>query len=215
MTLPVRAMLDNLYDMFYEKYPDSHRSWDCMLAFIAGFHDGRLMAQFEDELEWVVQEPSILEKVRAMYDPCLMRGNSLDALGEMYFECQLDKAQQRAKSYARTPWKIVKVMSEAIVPETQERIKIMDPCAGTGRLLLALASRAPNGVYFGVEDDLRISRIALTNLLIDNVHAYVLNANYLAHATDLQSDAGKHNWRYSNKWYSQMHNLLPPHPLQN
>lgn len=210
-----RGMLEKLYETFSQKYPESLKAWDNMLAFIASFHCGKIMAQFENELEWVAKEPDMLEQVRATYDPRLMKGSNSDALGDMYFESQLDNVQRRAKSYAKTPWDMVNVMSAAIVSATQTRLKIVDPCAGTGRLLLALATRAPNGVYFGIEDDLRISRIALTNLMIHDVHGYILNANYLMHATDLQTEAGRHNWRYSNKWYSQMHNLLPAHPLQN
>lgn len=215
MTSPVRAMLENLYEAFYEKFQDSTLAWDKMLAFVACYHYSPLIHQLTDELEWVAEDSELIEKVKQAFDPKVLHYDKSDTLGEMYVDNFVSRSQAGKQGIALTPPATAGLMAAMTVPETDNRVFVLDPSVGTGRLLLAAWERAPNGLFFGVDSDLRMLRIAYTNLKIHNIHSHVLHANFLVHATDLETEAGRHNWKYSNQWYSQMDKLLPIDALRN
>lgn len=208
-------MLESLYDAFYEQFKDSTLAWDRMLAFLAAFHHSPLLNGLKDELDWTADGSGLVEKVRDTFDPNLLYYNHSDILGEMYVENFLSESEAKRQGIALTPPSLACLMASVTVPETDQKIRVLDPSVGTGRLLLAAWERAPNGLFFGVDSDLRMLRIAYTNLKIHNIHGYVLHANFLVHATDLETEAGRHNWKYSNQWYSQLDKLLPIDALQN
>ena len=66
-----------------------------------------------------------------------------------------------------------------------------------------------DGLFFGVDSDLRLLRIAATNFYVHNIQGYLLHADGLIHETDISSEDGKYNWQFANSWYSNMDKLRP------
>jgi type I restriction-modification system DNA methylase subunit len=90
------------------------------------------------------------------------------------------------------------------------RINVLDPCVGTGRLLMSAYKVNPNSNLFGVDIDLDALRIAHVNFLVHDVkNFYLLHADSLRHEIDFSKPEGNHNWQFANRWNSCMSKLKP------
>ena len=82
-------------------------------------------------------------------------------------------------------------------------INVLDPCVGTGRMLIAASNYAPKGsTFYGIDIDNRAIRTAFTNACIQKISMRLLCADSLRHATDGRTKAGRDNWQYCNHWQS-------------
>lgn len=203
-------MLENLYDTFSEKYPDSQQAWNGMLIYIASVSAELLLAQIKDEIGWLVGDSDLVQRATRIYDPVLMQEDTADSLGSFYRELSSDFSSGRPK----TPILADETEHgiEAVLYGSASKVMLLDLHAGTGRLLLLAHKLIPNGILLGVEPELGAYRVGLTNFAIHGVHGYVLHADPQIHATDLDSEEGRHNWEYANRWHSQIDNLLPITP---
>ena len=192
MDRKVRTMLENLYHIFTDKYRDPLESWDKFLEFIALDNNPLLFSELNYNLQWFHDNKSFFDSIMSIYDSDLLRSDYYDHLGDMYHEIFPQN----------TP--IVNSLIKTSVPKT-----VLDSAAKTGRQLMALYKSSPHTLLFGVEDDLRLYRIAYTNFLIHDIPGYLLHADSSKHEINYSTKEGKHNWKYYNKWNSCMNKLLP------
>jgi SAM-dependent methyltransferase len=62
---------------------------------------------------------------------------------------------------------------------TGERLRILDPCCGSGRLLLAVAEIDRTAELVGQDIDLRCARMTAINLALRNLYGYVIHGDSL------------------------------------
>ncbi len=206
MTNIVKTMLNSLYDAFHDKYPDNIKAWDKYLEFIVTYHSPYILMQLNHKFEWLLEDSELIDKIFDIYQPQLLKQDRYDYLGEIYKEKCVPE-QYRDKFLI--PYEVAQADSVMTVGKTDEEINILEPMARTGRRILSGFELATNATYFGVESDLRLARIALTNISIHNIKGYILNAIYNFHEIDIHKKMGLHNWKHSNKWYSQTDKLKP------
>ena len=104
---------------------------------------------------------------------------------------------------------VAKMTASMTIGETDKPVNVLDPVVGTGRLLMAAHKQAPNANLFGVDLDQRMVRIAFTNFAIHDISGYLLNADSLQHETDISTENGLYNWRFANRWNSNLDDLKP------
>lgn len=197
MQSKVRKMLDNMYALFITKFKDRFKAWDYFLEFIAADHYGSLIYQFNHKLEWLFEDQKLTKSLLNIYDSKLLKSDYYDHLGELYFDKVIVDKNQSLMSHDTAD-----KLAMLNIGNNDAPLKILDPCVGTGRYLMATARLAPNALVFGVDSNLRLLRIAYTNFLIHNIKGYVLHANKKIHDIELNTKNGIHNWQFANKWNS-------------
>jgi type I restriction-modification system DNA methylase subunit len=205
-------MLNYLYDIFYQKFKEPVKSWDYFIEFLMGDHNPAFIPQFTHRFEWLINESKLIQAINDTYNPKLLKQHYYDHLGEMYLENVVSKNEAYKKSQFLTPESVAETMAQISIKNKNEYLSIIDPAAGTGRLLMAAYKYAPNSLLFGVDVDIRCVRIGLTNFAIHNIPGYFLNADSLKHEIDISNKVGLHNWQFSNKWHSCMDQLKPSLP---
>ncbi|MDI6892924.1 MAG: N-6 DNA methylase, partial [Actinomycetota bacterium] len=74
---------------------------------------------------------------------------------------------------------------------------VLDPCVGSGRLLIsAFKKLGYMGLYYGCEIDPMVYQMCLLNIYYFQIPAHVLRADALMH--DLRPNSP--NWKYANLW---------------
>lgn len=77
-----------------------------------------------------------------------------------------------------TPETITQLMAEMTLaqaePESGESKRVLDPCCGSGRMLLSVAERNPHWEFVGQDIDLRCVRMTAINLALWNRYGYVI-----------------------------------------
>lgn len=209
MNQSVRTMLENLYGLFKAKFNDTEKSWDNFIDFLAVENKPSLLPQIEHKFEWLYSDLNLCESILKIYDAKSLKCDYYDYLGDMYLEKILKNADIKTSGVFRSPGNIDKVLGQACIPKTNKEINILDPAASTGRVLLAAYKIAPNASCFGVEKDLRLLRIAMTNFAIHELEGYFLHADSLKHEIDISKENGQYNWQFVNSWNSQLHKLKP------
>ena len=207
MTNVVRTMLENMYDLFQREYLDAYQAWDNMVAFIAGDYSLDYIWQNKDSLKSLLEKKTLMDKVMNVYDHTILKNDYYDHLGDLYLEKIVSSNTAKQRGQFVTPHAVGSMMSRMIIPKTEKKITILDPAVGSGRLLMEAYKQAPNSIPFGVDLDLRMVRIAMTNFVIHGIKGYLLHANSLEHELDLSKQDGIHNWRYANKWESHIGEL--------
>jgi type I restriction-modification system DNA methylase subunit len=202
-------MLESMYDAFREHSKDSLTAWDRLIEFIAADHRPRLFYQLNHRFEWLFEDSRLVEKLEQTYKPILMQSDYYDHLGEMYRDSVIAQQKGDSTGFILMPEAAAKTMAEEVIAEDEQPLYIVDPVAGTGRMLMAIHRRVPKAHLFGVESDLRTLRIAYTNLAIHGIRALLLHADRLSHEIDLACDEGRFNWKYCNSWYSCKEKLKP------
>ena len=79
---------------------------------------------------------------------------------------------------------------------------VLDPCVGTGRMIMSGAKVSPQSYYYGVDIDWRSLHVALVNFAQHDIHGFVLHADSLMHDTDIAKPNGRFNWKFANQWKS-------------
>lgn len=215
MNQDVRKMLDGMYDLITVKFRDPVKAWDHFIDFLATDNCGSLLFQMDHKFEWLFEDSRLVDRLMKTYDPEKLRSDYYDHLGEMYLDKVVGPSQVQRQGLFLTPMNVAESMAAMTIGETKDKVNVLDPCVGTGRLLMAAHKQAPNASLFGVDVDLRALRIAFTNFAIHGISGYLLHADSLYHETDISTEEGKYNWQFSNKWYSHMEDLKPMVPRSN
>ena len=195
-------MLEDVHSVFNDEFRDSVKAWDSFLEFLAVDHCPPLLQQLDHKFEWFFENESFSKDVIARYNPSILPTEFYDHLGEMYIEKLVTKKDADRRGLFLTPMEVANLMATMTISRTENEVTVLDPCVGTGRFLMAGYKRAPNGMFFGVDIDLRALRVAYTNLAIHGIRGYLLHADSLMHETDIGTVSGRENWQYANKWYS-------------
>jgi len=202
MNQKVRTMLEKMYNVFIDKFHDPIKSWDRLVEFLAVDNCGGFIYQLNHKFEWLFQDSKLADTVMELYDPELLRSDYYDHLGDMYLEKIVSNKEAQRKGLFLTPVNLAELLAQTTFQKSNIPLKIFDPAVGTGRLLMAAYKNEPNSMLFGVDIDLRLLRIAMTNFAIHDIPGYLLHANSLVHEIDIATEAGRNNWQYANKWYS-------------
>lgn len=200
-------MLEGVHKLLYQKFQDPIQVWDSFIEFIAVDHSPPVLQQLNHKFEWFFEDEKFAHGMIEKYNPSLLQIDFYDHLGEMYLEKIVTKKDAERRGLFVTPMEVATLMAAMTIPQTEKQVNVLDPCVGTGRLLMAGYKMAPNGLFFGVDIDLRALRIAYTNFAIHGIKGYLLHADSLLHETDISTEEGRQNWEYSNKWYSCMDKL--------
>lgn len=209
MKQDVRKMLERMYDLLTEKFHDSYKAWDHFIEFLAVDNCGSLIYQLDHKFEWLFEDGRLADSLMRIYEPDMLRSDYYDHLGEMYLEKLVGTRQAQERGQFLTPMNVAESMAAMTIGQTDKPVRVLDPCVGTGRLLMAAHKTAPNALFFGVDVDLRALRIAFTNFAIHGISGYLLHADSLRYETDISTEEGRYNWQYANRWYSSMDKLKP------
>ncbi len=209
MDQDVRKMLERIYDLLTAKFHDRYKAWDHFIDFLATDNCGSLIHQLDHKFEWLFEDGRLADRLMKTYDPEKLRSDHYDHLGDMYLEKVVSSSQVEQQGQYLTPVPVAESMAAMTIGNTQDKVNILDPCVGTGRMLMAAHKYAPNARLFGVDNDLRMVRIEFTNFAIHDISAYLLHADSLGHETDISTDDGLHNWQFANRWYYCMDKLKP------
>ncbi|MFX1478238.1 MAG: hypothetical protein ACFFCI_08900 [Promethearchaeota archaeon] len=208
MNLKVRTMLEQLFTAFTKKYNDPIKSWNRFLEFIAIDNFFPILAELDYNLAWFCENKEFLESVMDIYNSQCLKSDYYDHLGELYWDKILSKKyiSQTSNSYLISPSYTKRIMEDN---NKNRKRTILVKAVGSGRTIMEYHKYYSNSIFFGIEPDLRLYRIALTNCLIHNIPAYLLHANLQKYEVDISTKEGNYNWRFYNKWRSQMNNMLP------
>ena len=205
----VRNMLEEIHIAFKRKFRDRETSWDNFIDFLAAENCAQLGQQLRHKFEWLFREKDLVRVILEAYDASLLRSDYHDHLGDMYLDNFRDKAYGQIASILLINKNIEDFQIASLYEKQGKSLSVLDPEAKTGRFLMHIHRTSPESHLFGIESDIRLLRIALTNMAIHDIPAYLLNANITKHATDSASSAGKYNWQFANKWYSCKDKLKP------
>ncbi|MBN4056942.1 SAM-dependent DNA methyltransferase [bacterium AH-315-J21] len=210
----VRTMLEDMLSVFTDKFPEGFLSWDRFIEFIATEARGSLFYKVDHKFEWLHTDRKFSERVLRLYDSELLASDYYDHLGDLYMEYCHKNLRSDFNTPRIAPYSVVEGIAKTFIKETDAVKSVFVPYASTGRLMMVAQQIAPNALLFGSESDLRLYRIAYTNLCIHNIHAALINADHEVYELDISTEAGRKNWKYANSWYDQRKNLLPkPAPL--
>ena len=195
-----RAMLENLYELFNKKTQDQKKAWNYLLEFLLIDSDVTHIFEIDHKFEWLFCDLGLVKKTREIYDDKLLRADYHDHLGEMYLDHFVPKSKVlNTKNYMRHQ-SAIDVLTETILPDSIMPFRFLDIEAGTARLIMAAYKKAPKAYFFGVERNLDLYRIALTNLAIHDIPAVILNVDLGKYETDISLPNGKYNWQFANNW---------------
>lgn len=207
MNPKVRTMLEKMYDLIDEEFRDSRKAWDHLVEFLAISNAMWLYSDLQSRLGWLFENTSLTDSLMQLYDSKLLSSDYDDHLGEMYLEKMLSPGEAKKRGQFLTPKEVGDLMARMTITETDKPVNILDPAVGSGRLLMSAHKVAPRGRLFGVDNDLQMVRVALTNLAIHRIPGYILHANSLEHEIDIGTQQGRENWQYANRWDSCMDKL--------
>jgi len=209
MNQEVRTMLEKTYETFKSRFGHQTESWDKFIEFIATDNCPYIMRVMNHNFEWLFQDKLLTDELLKVYDGRLLRSDFYDHLGEMYKEKVLSKNKPNKNDLFLESKSLADRMTK--LPENMKNrpINILDQAVGTGRLLMAAYNKSKDSLLFGVDSDIRLIRISLTNFAIFDIPGYLLHANRNKHEIDIAKEDGRYNWTYANRWYSQMDKLKP------
>ena len=195
-----RAMLEDMYDLFSKKVQDKKKAWNYLLEFLLIDSDVTHIFEIDHKFEWLFSDLDLVKRTREIYDNKLLRTNYYDHLGDMYLDHFVPKSKVlKTRTYVRHQ-SAIDVLADTVIPESNKPFRFLDIEAGTGRLIMAAYKQAPRAYFFGVERNLDLYRIALTNLAIHDIPAHILNADSGKHEIDVSLPNGKYNWQFANTW---------------
>ena len=207
-------MLENMYDVFNQKIQDKRNAWDYLVEFLAVDNRGSVIFEIGHKFEWLFDDKSLVSKVLQIYDGNSLKSDYYDHLGDMYLHHIVPKSEEldRARYIRHHP---AITLADMIEPVAAEITKFFDPVAGTGRLLMEAHKKVPSARCFGVEKDLDLYRIAVTNFAIFNIPGYLLNADPLSNQNNDVDSLGRYNWKYANHWNPTINQFNPASKVAN
>ena len=215
-----KKMYRNLYDILYTHFHDSLRAYDALLEFIIVDFSPRFIFQIEDKLKWLFFDPELAKGILEIYNPKILKASKRDHLGQLYMEIQ-SKSSASAKGQFLTPFHVSQMIAQMLMGDEKAECNVLEPCCGTGSMVIAAHSVNPNATYFAVDIDLRATRTCLVNFAIQNIRGYVLCADSLRDVTDISIPEGRENWKSSNSWnypkklikYADCQSVKEPSPM--
>lgn len=186
-------MLEKMYGLFTGKFINPLKAWDKLIEFLIVDNQGRYFFQIDHKFEWLWEDQKMVNQLMTIYDSELLRSDCNDHIGMFYYQ------QVLCKTYPDNPF-VGKILHQKGITYSS---------TGTGNELMQAAKKNPDIKYYGVEPDVKLYRIALTNCMIYDIKAKLLNANPGKHDIDLKSSEGKSNWQYANQWNVDQ-NILKP-----
>lgn len=194
MNSEVSSMLERMYDLFSRKYKDEITAWDHFIEFIAVDNQGSLFFELTHKFEWLFEDQEFCKSVLDIYDSKLLRSDYYDHLGELYFNRVLKQSDKLISN------KKAQSIVLNYLDKTDKKIKLLIPNCQTGRLIISAKEIAENSMIYAIEPDIRLYRIALTNMIIHNIKGYILcNNNYNTNVDNLIKES-EDNWKYANSW---------------
>ena len=209
----VRTMLETLYEILKGRFPDSMTAWDHLMEFLILDHRPLCFIDLNNSIEWLFKDSTLTDELMKVYNSELLRTDYHDHLGEMYKKL-ISSQQVRELGQYLPSMRDAQNVAEKIIGQTDEKRTVLDPETKTGRRLMAAHKLAPNAILFGVDNDLRLLRIALINCAIHDIPSFLLHADTNKHNINIATDDGKYNWQYANKWHSCMDKLKNNESLQ-
>ncbi len=194
MNKDVSSMLEKIYDLFLKKFKNKLTSWDHFIEFIAIDNQGSLFFEIPHKFEWLFEDQDFCKAVLDIYDSKLLRSDYYDHLGELYFK-RVIKQDDKLISHEKAKSIILNYLDK-----TDKQVKILIPNAQTGRVIMTAKEIADKATVYAIEPDIRLYRIALTNMIIHNIKGYILCTNKpRSDVADIINDS-KNKWKYANAW---------------
>lgn len=194
MNKDVSSMLENIYDLFLKKFKAELTTWDHFIEFIAVDNQGSLFFEIPHKFEWLFEDQDLCKTVLDIYDSKLLRSDYYDHLGELYFK-KVIKQNDKLISTKQADTIILNY-----IDKTDKQIKILIPNCQTGRVIMAVKDIANKAMIYAIEPDIRLYRIALTNMIIHNIKGYILCTNKPRSNVDDIINNSKNKWKYANSW---------------
>ena len=204
-----RKAYDALFEILYKDCNETHAAYDCLLEYLVSDSFAPIILDFDDQLDWLFHNDDLLKELDQAYRPELIKAGSYDYLGDLYLENVISKKDAAKRGLTLTPQSLVDLMCAMTIGSTNQKVNILDPCVGTGRMLLTAKKYAPNARLFGVDNNITMIRTAFTNAAIQKACVYLLHADSLYHETDPSTEEGRYNWAHANRWQPQIQNLRP------
>ncbi|MEZ5359837.1 MAG: N-6 DNA methylase [Candidatus Zixiibacteriota bacterium] len=209
MDQSVKTMLETVYGLFKAKFQDQMASWDRFLEFIAIDNIPSLLTRLGHKLDWLCNDIEFCKSILKAYDSKALKGDYNDHLGEMYFELIQSHPELSTTGEFYSSKDIEHLIHKLNITKTEKKITVFDPAVGSGKVLMEAHKIAPKAIFFGVESDLRLLRIAMTNFAIHEIEGYFLHADRTEHELDISTLGGQYNWQFANSLDSHIHKLKP------
>lgn len=194
MNKDVSSMLERMYDLFLKKFQNRLIAWDHFIEFIAVDNQGSLFFEIKHKFEWLFEDQDFCKAILDIYDSKLLRSDNYDHLGELYFS-RIIKQNDKLISSKQSEKIILSYLEK-----TDKQVRILIPKCQTGRLIMQANEIANKAIIYTIEPDIRLYRIALTNMIIHNIKGYILCTNKpRSNIDDIISDS-KNKWKYANAW---------------
>lgn len=191
-------MFDIIYEGGYKRDPLT--AFDKLLEFlVVDMSDGR-MIPYIPNVEWWFSADGVdlidrlTKKNYSREFISEIKGERHDHLGEIYTDVQ-STSSKRGKGQFFTPTDVTQLIATMSMDASKGPVKILDPCIGSGRFMIAAANINPEARIYGVDIDLRATQISMVNAWMFNIHAFLLHANALLHEIDIKYLEGQENWR--------------------
>lgn len=108
---------------------------------------------------------------------CQMQQHCTDVLGYI-FTAEITRGEN---GQFFTPSNVCELMAAMSCAKlTQKKLRYADPCCGSGRMLIAMQKRMPNGWYFATDIDARCAKMTALNMLFRNAAGIVVHGDSLS-----------------------------------
>lgn len=189
---PQEKMLNNCLKVIQRNGLDSRQAFNQLLDWLA----------WRSSLCTSNPLPEISDKLTKVFSKELLQQDPWDWLGEVAQKLSITNPRN---GQFFTPRSVSDCMAQMFLHDSINNPTILDPCMGSGRLLLsAYKIKGPKGRYFGADIDLFAYRIALINMWLYGIPALLLRCDSLRHDLTL----GHSNWMMANLWDGPSWELL-------
>ena len=142
-------------------------------------------------------QSNIHDKVKATLDLDILRAEKWDWLGELYEKNRITNPRTGQFFTPKAVSDMMAVMNAPAQVDVNKPKRMLDPCVGSGRLIISMYNLVGTGfIYYGADIDLVAYRTALVNMALFKIPAKILRCNSLT--TDLSPNSP--NWQYANMW---------------
>ena len=158
-----------MFEVLHGKANDYSVAYEWLLEFLVADHLPSMVHQFDGKLEWLLKDEALYAQVVSIYKEGFeaIHADGYDYLGDGYVELQ-GRFSQGIKGQFLTPPHICDMMAQMLLfrDGSEEPVTVLDPCVGTGRMLIAAHKYAPNATLYGIDIDNRAIRTAFANACI-------------------------------------------------
>jgi hypothetical protein len=186
----VKQMLDELFELFLNKFKDVVTAWTHFLEFLAVDNRAEYFWQVHHKFEYLWEDQVFIKKLLDIYNSELLRSGlfreeMIDSLINIYFKIVLMKEYLPEKL-------TIKQINPSNLEVTSTSFKSFFDI-----------SKESKKVKLGLIEDLEFYLIAITIQAIYDFKAYLLYADKKIHNIDIKTPDGKFNWQFANKWHPE------------